>query len=243
MKVLSFDIETKPIYQNDPDPKAGLNPDISEITVVCTYDGTQSRVYHLCKPAKTCVCRRQTKLRDECAACVVYHAENATALFAAMDSADRLCGYNCVRFDIAFLQKKFQLDNDRVSRWVYKCTDLFLFVSEVMGTYCKLDRLLKMNGLQTKSSSGKEAIQMAFSGMWDELADYCSLDAKLTHNLTMLQRIRVPAFGNTTTVVILQQPSHSWTIEQDGETKTPHRSQRRMLSRGTAVVNSLFDSP
>lgn len=243
MKVLSFDIETKPLNEFDRNPRAGLDPDLSEVTVACTYDGTESVVYHFCKPAKLCTCRRRTNRRPKCVACTSFHTENIKALFAAMDAADRLCGYNCIRFDIAFLQRKFMVDNDRVARWVYKCTDLFFFISEVLDTYCKLDRLLRKNGLQTKSGSGKEAITMAFAGRWDDLAAYCSMDAALTYQLTMMPRICVPAYGNTTTVVV---DTLMWDVLPDHDArkrKQPSEKAVVFSSRAlyTNMVNSVFE--
>lgn len=200
---LTFDIETM-----------GLDATKCRPTVACTYDGETTTVYHLLKPADGCACppalQRHTPDSQLCTHCTKWHAANAAALFAALDSSPHLCGYNCIRFDIPFLQQRYALDSARVGRWVAKCVDLFFFVCHVLDVYCKLQRLLEMNGMQSKSASGQSAIAMAECGQWDRLASYCSDDVRLTHHLTAADSIRVPALRNTASMCV------RWTAEHSG---------------------------
>ena len=190
----------------------GLDGSKCRPTVACTYDGNTTTVYHLLKPADGCTCphglRRHAHDAGLCMPCTKWHAANAASLFTALDKSPFLCGYNCVRFDIPFLQKRYALDDARVGRWVAKCVDLFFFVCHILNVYCKLQRLLEMNGMQSKSASGSSAIAMAEDGRWEALASYCSDDVRLTHHLTALDSIRVPAFKNTASMCIQWQQQH-----------------------------------
>lgn len=204
--ILSFDIETE-----------GLDARTCSCTVVCTYDGKKGNVYHLQKPATNCTCLPPLTPKNvhhhlQCEACSEWHQSNAAALFSAMDRADWLCGFNCIKFDIPFLQARFSIEDERVKMWTRKTLDIFLFVSEVLQTPCQLKRMLAMNGMPSKSGSGKEAIVMAHKGEWNKLASYCMDDARLTHNLTTMPEILVPAYNNTTTVRVHLTANHCWKI-------------------------------
>lgn len=160
--MLSLDIET-----TDIDPK------VSQATVACTYDGTTPKSYHFMKSGED-------------------HAQNAENLFLELDKAESICGYNCIRFDIPYLQNKYEIDEKRVEKWIAKCIDPFPFLVDELGTYCKLSVLLSMNGMQSKSASGKDAIDMANNQDWENLEKYCARDAKLTWELLNLPKIKVP---------------------------------------------------
>jgi hypothetical protein len=49
----------------------------------------------------------------------------------------------------------------------------------------KLDVILALNGLPTKTSNGMEAVHMAREGRWEELREYCLSDTILTRNLML----------------------------------------------------------
>ena len=273
--MLAFDIET-----------TGLNPLECYVTVVCTYDeNKESRVYHLCKPCcgggdenaggKECSCTpAQVKLgpgEHRCIPCREWHADNLYRLFAALDDAPVLCGYNAIKFDISFLQTRFGVPSERAGAWAAKCVDIFFFVSEVLETYCSLDRVCGMNGVAGKISSGKEAVSMAHEGQWDKLEKYCTMDAIITMDLTMKRSIRVPAFGNSgevVSIVWVQSESTNegedawhWSVESGKQNSRPSypssssryqnnnkkpRSSLRLLGGGLGrggggSVKSLFD--
>ena len=46
-----------------------------------------------------------------------------------------------------------------------------------------LATILALNGLESKTASGAEAVRMAETGQWDRLAAYCLQDTRVTHAL------------------------------------------------------------
>lgn len=224
--MLSFDIET-----------TGLDPFDGYVTVVCTHDANgTSTAYHLCKPvpntpnehAEHCSCTKeqvsQGPGQHRCRPCQDWHGSNLDALFDALDNAPVLCGYNAIKFDIPYLQAHFAIPSDRVGAWVAKCVDVFFFVSEVLETMCSLNRMCMLNSMANgKSSSGKEAVCMAHEGRWDELKRYCIQDAVITRELTSMQRIRAPAFGNSGGIVCIEWGEDaSWSVVSENGNDKKH---------------------
>ena len=187
--MLSFDIET-----------TGISYNSSHETLACTYDGDQCNTYHLWKPVNEgCTCTPDIlrgmdgKARAlRCVACRAWHAENAHRLFHALDNAQHICGYNCIRFDIPYLQNAYSIDGARVRTWIAKCVDPFFYMSESLGMYCKLDAILRFNGMDTKAGNGRAAVDMAFNAEWDKLEHYCAKDAKLTWELVNADALKIP---------------------------------------------------
>lgn len=247
MSFLSFDIET-----------TGLSCLTSYATVACTHDGEVAQCYHLCRPARELGCTCTPRQADgppgqgRCNTCREYHSKNAGLLFEALDRADFLCGFNCVRFDIPFLQGRFHIDPARAGRWAAKSVDLFHFASEALGSFFSLDTALRMNGMEAKSGSGALAVQMARRGEWDRLEEYCKRDALLTRQLTLLPRIRVPGpkLGPPTVLCVEWKGrgdgAQAWVVTQEGAVQAGEQVQRaagrpkrhRMM---VGAVRSLFD--
>jgi hypothetical protein len=193
--MLSFDIET-----------TGISPKNSNMTVACTYDGTRGVTYHFAKPVPpeegTCECARivQIPLPNQrprrCAACATWHAKNAAALCASLDAAEVLCGYNCLGFDIPFIEKWLVVPHARTNAWRAKTFDIFKHIVDSSGVWCKLQRMLEMNGIPGKSGTGAGAVELARRGRWDDLADYCAVDTERTYRLTALPVVKIPHARN-----------------------------------------------
>lgn len=163
--MLSFDIET-----------TGLSPYRHEITVAAVYDEEAgiSRVYNF--------------VRDR-----AQWSTEVEAFLKDLDEADCLCAFNGMYFDIPFIKVAFQVHPDRVAMWALKTIDVFYWFKHMHNRTFSLDRLLRENSMETKTSKGSEAIVMARQGRWKELEDYCMQDTVLTHSITKLRHtLRYP---------------------------------------------------
>jgi len=160
--MLCVDIET-----------TGLDPNTCDITVAAVFDEecNVKRVFNFF----TCVDRSVL----------------VSEFLDILDSATMLCMYNGIKFDIPFIQTAFQVDPDRVSKWVLKTADVYEARKQAYGITGRLDDVLKCVGLSSKTSSGSVAIEMAKNGQWTELEDYCLQDVLLTYQLTKYKAIKV----------------------------------------------------
>lgn len=163
--MLAFDIET-----------TGLSFYNDSITCACIYDPEINKE----------ICYHFTQATEE------ERRSRAEAFMAELDNADRLCTFNGIQFDIPFIQVQFKADPDRVAMWLLKTVDIFHRFKSLHNRTFSLDSALMKNGLKTKTSNGCEAIRMAKEGKLDELRDYCMMDTKLTHQLTVLPYFSVP---------------------------------------------------
>ena len=151
----------------------GLDPTKHEITCICAYDPDQNieRAFLLGR------------------------GESGEEFLAMLDAADRLCAFNGIWFDLPFIQKRLGLEPERVERWIAKTWDLYYTCYQAFGRGFKLDRALELNGLETKTGSGVDAIVFAREGRWDELRDYCMHDTKQTYRVSSLPQIQIPHVG------------------------------------------------
>jgi hypothetical protein len=109
-----------------------------------------------------------------------------------LDAAPRLCCFNGVQFDIPFIQARWRVPGQRVAGWRLKVHDVFEGSRLCLGHTFSLDALLLANGLSSKTGSGAGAVELARTGQWAALASYCLDDARITHRVSSLRRIRLP---------------------------------------------------
>jgi hypothetical protein len=109
-----------------------------------------------------------------------------------LDAAERLCAFNGVRFDVAFLARSWGVPGARVGGWVRKLVDPFEASKLALGRTFSLERLLRCNGLQGKTGSGLQAVAMAREGRWRELGEYCMHDTRVTHAAAALGTVALP---------------------------------------------------
>lgn len=154
---VAFDIETLGLLDETPLP---------EITCVCLCDDAE-RTY--------CFQIWQHTAR----------AQNEAAVLALLDAADTICGFNAVFFDLEFIRRGFQtpVSDERMTAWVAKCLDPYMCALCLSETPCKMQRMLELNGMESKTGNGADAIRMAREGRWDELLSYCLMDAQLAMGL------------------------------------------------------------
>lgn len=152
----------------------GLDPRVDEVTCACAFDpdGGVARAF-------------------------VFGRDGAAAreeFLALLDGAPRLCAFNGARFDLPFLARRWGLSAARVGAWVRKLVDPFEASKLALGRTFSLDRLLAANGLAGKTGSGLHAVALARAGQWDELAEYCMHDTRMTHAAAAMPALRLPDF-------------------------------------------------
>jgi hypothetical protein len=150
----------------------GLDPRVDDVTCACVYD------------AEGGVARSFVFMRDGPGA--------REEFLALLDAAPRLCAFNGVRFDLPFLARRWGLAPERVGAWVRKLVDPFEASKLALNRTFSLDRLLAANGLSGKTGSGLHAVTLAREGRWDELADYCMHDTRMTHAAVALPALLLP---------------------------------------------------
>lgn len=140
------------------------------VTCVCAYDAARGIDFRACTPRGE-VCEEFLRLLDE---------------------APLLCAFNGVLFDVKFLARRWNVASGRVAGWVVKLLDPFQACKLALRRTFSLDRLLEANGMDCKTGSGKEAVEMARDGRWAELEEYCMNDTVKTHGLVALGRMVLP---------------------------------------------------
>ena len=160
---LTLDIETLGLMHQKPLPR---------ITCVCLFDCVTRYSYMLYGvPQET-------------------YESNTKALLSLLDNAERLAGYNAVRFDLPFIALELGVEGQRLEAWKAKCTDPYIGLGSLLKRTCKLQLLLDVNNLGSKSGTGGNAITLAKEGRNDELLEYCMTDVLLTHDLCMMDIIK-----------------------------------------------------
>lgn len=102
-----------------------------------------------------------------------------------LDSASQIYTFNGATFDIPFLQREFEFSDSDVGRWMAKLVDPLYAARALLGyaACAKLNDILALNGLQSKTGCGAQAVDMYLEGRYDELRDYCVSDTVLTFEL------------------------------------------------------------
>ena len=148
----------------------GLNPVVHHITCACAFDPEAGI--------------KQTFIFSR--------GDSPEEFMALLDGASQLCTFNGVRFDVPFIAKQWQVPMQRVGAWMLKLVDVYEAARLCAGRGFSLNALLLQNQLPTKTGSGLEAIDMAHSGRWEELAEYCMHDTQMTYEVTCRDVIWLP---------------------------------------------------
>jgi hypothetical protein len=120
------------------------------------------------------------------------HEETREEVKNQLDWANVLYAFNGATFDLPVMQRFFGYSDDDVGRWMAKLVDPLYAARGLLGfeACAKLAVILELNGLPPKCGSGSNALDLARDGRWDELAEYCVGDAKLTWELLELPEVR-----------------------------------------------------
>lgn len=145
-----------------------------------------------CEITCAAVCDRDT---GEQRVFVFSNGDDPEDFMALLDTADRLCCFNGVRFDIPFIQEHWRVPWGRVEGWRRKTHDVFEACRLCLNHTFSLDALLEANRLPGKTGSGSNAVELWRQGRWDELAAYCLADAEQTHAVSSMEHIVIPKAG------------------------------------------------
>lgn len=133
-------------------------------------------------------------------------AEKEEDLAHHLDRADRITCFNGTRFDIPFLQERLGFPPQRVGAWVMKMFDVYDIARGVLRHSFKLDTVLALNGIATKSASGADAVRWAADpARWGDLESYCLQDTRLTFELSQMPCIVLPTLNANGNYCITQQ--------------------------------------
>jgi hypothetical protein len=122
--------------------------------------------------------------------------DQAEEFMRMLDEADSLCAFNGAGFDLPFIQRLLGAAPDRVLRWRMKLHDVYEACKLALDVTFPLRALLELNGLPGKTGSGADAIRLAQDGEWPRLGEYCLNDTRVTHQVSALDRIRLPNTRN-----------------------------------------------
>ena len=146
----------------------------------------------------TCICARDSKGDTFSKALLEEDDEKESNLiFAFFDwclDEDRrpfkLITFNGKQFDIPFLLTRYVLDNrfahfeilrDEILQFAHNTDiDLHQELRKLTGKRISLDTAAKLMGCDTKSGTGKDAIELWKQGKYQELMDYCMQDVEVT---------------------------------------------------------------
>ncbi|QQR82670.1 ribonuclease H-like domain-containing protein [Candidatus Campbellbacteria bacterium] len=149
MKKVVFDIETRNIFDD-----VGKNdPALLDISIVGVYD-YETDTY------------------------TSYAQEEFPALWALLERADVLIGFNSDHFDIPLLNKYFPGELTAL-----KSIDIMTSIKDALGRRLSLNNVAGATLGLKKSADGLQAYQWWKEGRVQEIRDYCLQDVKVTKDL------------------------------------------------------------
>jgi hypothetical protein len=119
------------------------------------------------------------------------HAANDAAVMILLDAAPIIYAFNGGEFDLPFIRRCTGASDARLGGWMAKLVDPLYSARNLLGSRAcaRLAEILALNGLESKTASGADAVGMAARGEWDRLAAYCMQDTRLTFALLWERRV------------------------------------------------------
>jgi len=109
-----------------------------------------------------------------------YVEQDASDLIAQLLKADRVVGFNVVRFDYVVLRPYgLSLNPDLIN----KSIDILDHLYQYLGFRLSLNNLAEATLNETKSADGIIAVQWFRDGKIDQVLDYCEQDVRVTYRL------------------------------------------------------------
>ncbi len=109
----------------------------------------------------------------------VYWEKDAAALVAELKSADRVIGFNILKFDYVVLKPYAPNENLRSIR----STDMLQDIYQTLGFRLSLDSVAKATLGITKSANGLQSVEWFRHGELDKVAEYCKADVDITRRV------------------------------------------------------------
>ena len=109
----------------------------------------------------------------------VYWEKDAAALIAELKSADRVIGFNIIRFDYEVLRPYAPNENFRAIR----STDMLQDIYRALNFRLSLDSIAKATLGTTKTADGIKSVEWFRMGELDKVAEYCKADVDITHRV------------------------------------------------------------
>jgi len=107
-----------------------------------------------------------------------YFKEDLPKLWAILERADILIGYNSDHFDIPILNKYYPGDLTKI-----KSIDLLKEVRAVLGRRLKLDNIAEATLGAGKIAHGLDAVKWFEQGEFEKLREYCEADVRITKDI------------------------------------------------------------
>jgi hypothetical protein len=109
-------------------------------------------------PSELCIDPKDRERAMEMAVTTTYWidgdpAQSMDALCAVLDGAEMVVGYNLAGFDWLVTKKYFK-NEEAFQKCTAKTLDVFSRIRDATGVWFKLDNLLRLNGLDTKTADG-----------------------------------------------------------------------------------------
>jgi DEAD/DEAH box helicase domain-containing protein len=109
----------------------------------------------------------------------VYWEKDAAALIAELKSADRVIGFNILKFDYEVLRPYAPNENFRAIR----STDMLQDIYRTLNFRLSLDSIARATLGTTKSADGVKSVEWFKIGELDKVADYCKMDVDITRRV------------------------------------------------------------
>jgi len=109
----------------------------------------------------------------------VYWEKDAPALVAELKSAERVIGFNIIRFDYEVLKPYAPSENFRSIR----STDMLQDIFRTLNFRVSLDSIAKASLGATKTADGVKSVEWFKNGELDKVAEYCKADVDITRRV------------------------------------------------------------
>lgn len=106
--------------------------------------------------------------------------EHAGELIDEIIEADRIIGFNIIRFDYVVLRPYGLAVNEDL---VERTTDLMLDIYQALGFRVALDNLVSATLQESKIADGLQAVAWYKEGLIDKVLEYCEHDVRVTQRL------------------------------------------------------------